>query len=209
MNTGASKFKQVLNPWEMDLYNLLDNYFVASQEESLKMPVLSQVALTRIVEISKPYYDGIQINAMSIDNVVVCKKAFPKLAIEADGTYHSNLEQEKRDKLKDKILEDAGIPLMRIQVEGPKKNIEVLYAETHIEGYDRQYIADIFDENGNEAILDLSGDEFNDSTRFIEKIDLELELVSIGWNFPPNWKYATELWRTHNHFKGKWKRMVS
>lgn len=59
------------------------------------------------------------INRKSVD-FVLCDKAYisPKLAIELDDRSHEREDRQERDKEVERILKDAGIPLLRIPNSG-------------------------------------------------------------------------------------------
>ncbi|WP_288841847.1 DUF2726 domain-containing protein [uncultured Deefgea sp.] len=203
----VSSKEEVLNRWERHLHNLLDDYFYQRQSDSNRMPVLSQVALTRIINVNTPAVGGIQVNAMSVDSLIVSvDKSAPKLVIEADGIHHSDKKQQLRDKLKNSLLEAANIPMLRLEVEGEKENLDVLFATVEIPEFDRQMTYTTTDYLGRDADIDYSRTEFNKKKRALELLDIELSLVEIEWEFPEGWKYVSELGITHTQTKGIWKR---
>jgi very-short-patch-repair endonuclease len=59
------------------------------------------------------------INRKSVD-FVLCDKAYisPKLAIELDDKSHERPDRQERDKEVERILADAGVPLLRIENKG-------------------------------------------------------------------------------------------
>ncbi len=59
------------------------------------------------------------INRKSVD-FVLCDKAYisPKLAIELDDKSHGRPDRQERDKEVERILADAGVPLLRIENKG-------------------------------------------------------------------------------------------
>lgn len=59
------------------------------------------------------------INRKSVD-FVLCDKAYisPKLAIELDDKSHERPDRQERDKEVERILADAGLPLLRIENKG-------------------------------------------------------------------------------------------
>lgn len=59
------------------------------------------------------------INRKSVD-FVLCDKAYlsPKLAIELDDKTHERPDRQERDKEVERILENAGIPLLRLENHG-------------------------------------------------------------------------------------------
>lgn len=59
------------------------------------------------------------INGKSVD-FVLCDKAFmsPKLAIELDDKTHERPERQERDVEVERILQEAGVPLLRLQNKG-------------------------------------------------------------------------------------------
>lgn len=74
------------------------------------------------------------INRKSVD-FVLCDKAHisPKLAIELDDKSHERLDRQERDKEVERILADAGVPLLRIKNRGAfaiaelRQNIENVF----------------------------------------------------------------------------------
>lgn len=59
------------------------------------------------------------INRKSVD-FVLCDKAYisPRLAIELDDKSHERLDRQERDKEVERILNDAGVPLLRLENHG-------------------------------------------------------------------------------------------
>jgi very-short-patch-repair endonuclease len=59
------------------------------------------------------------INRKSVD-FVLCDKAYlsPKLAIELDDKTHEQPDRQERDKEVERILSDAGVPLLRLENHG-------------------------------------------------------------------------------------------
>ena len=59
------------------------------------------------------------INRKSVD-FVLCDKAYisPKLVIELDDKSHERVDRQERDREVERILQDAGIPLLRIENHG-------------------------------------------------------------------------------------------
>ena len=59
------------------------------------------------------------INGKSVD-FVLCDKAYisPKLAIELDDKTHEQLERQERDIEVERILKEAGVPLLRLENHG-------------------------------------------------------------------------------------------
>jgi very-short-patch-repair endonuclease len=59
------------------------------------------------------------INRKSVD-FVLCDKAYisPKLAIELDDKSHERPDRQERDKEVERILSDAGVPLLRLESRG-------------------------------------------------------------------------------------------
>jgi very-short-patch-repair endonuclease len=59
------------------------------------------------------------INRKSVD-FVLCDKAYlaPKLAIELDDKSHERPDRQERDKEVERILSDAGLPLLRLENKG-------------------------------------------------------------------------------------------
>lgn len=59
------------------------------------------------------------INRKSVD-FVLCDKAYisPKLAIELDDKSHERPDRQERDKEVERILADAGVPLLRVENKG-------------------------------------------------------------------------------------------
>ena len=66
------------------------------------------------------------INGKSVD-FVLCDKAYisPKLAIELDDKTHERPERQERDVEVERILQEAGVPLLRLENHG-KFNAEQL-----------------------------------------------------------------------------------
>jgi very-short-patch-repair endonuclease len=56
------------------------------------------------------------INRKSVD-FILCDKAYisPKLAIELDDRSHERPDRQERDKEVERILKDAGLPLLRLE----------------------------------------------------------------------------------------------
>lgn len=59
------------------------------------------------------------INRKSVD-FVLCDKAYlsPKLAIELDDKSHERIDRQERDREVERILSDAGMPLLRLENRG-------------------------------------------------------------------------------------------
>lgn len=66
------------------------------------------------------------INRKSVD-FVLCDKAYisPKLAIELDDKSHERPDRQERDKEVERILADAGLPLLRVENKGRFDPIEL------------------------------------------------------------------------------------
>lgn len=204
----ATAKKEVLNPWERELFNLLEEYFYLRQRRSNRMPVLAQVGLTRIIDVLSPKIGEIQVNAMSVDLLVVTgDKSKPRLVVEADGKHHNNSPaQIARDNLKNHLLASAGIPILRVEVEGKKENLDVLLATVEIPEFDRELEYPVVDSFGRSFTLNYSGKEYDSGERVLALLDIELSLVEIGWEFPDGWDYVSELWQTHTQSNGVWKK---
>jgi very-short-patch-repair endonuclease len=199
---------EVLNPWERYLFNVLEEYFMLRQNSTCRMNVLAEVGLTRVIDVHSSLLElnGVQVNAMSFDFVIVDgTRASPQLVFEADGKYHADPMQKNRDATKDYLLARAGIPIVRLEVEGEKESLDILKAEVEIEQFDRDLQYPGTDELGRLSYLDLSGATYNRCSRLVAPLDIELALVKLGWAFPDSWDYVSELWRTHSKTKGIWK----
>ncbi len=206
--TAAARL-EVLNPWERHLYNVLEEYFMLLQNRTCRMHVLAEVGLTRVIDVqsSSMVVDGVQVNAMSLDFVIVdSTRASPRLVFEADGKHHADPMQKRRDIVKNQLLNFAGIPIVRMEVEGEKVSLDILRAEVEVEQFERDLQYPVTDELGRLSYLDLSGAAYNPRTRVVAPLDIELALVKLGWHFPDGWDYVSELWRTHSKEKGIWKR---
>ncbi len=66
------------------------------------------------------------INGKSVD-FVLCDKAYiaPKLAIELDDKTHSRVDRQNRDEEVERILEDAELPILRIENKGSFNQEEI------------------------------------------------------------------------------------
>jgi len=66
------------------------------------------------------------INRKSVD-FVLCDKAYisPKLAIELDDKSHERQDRQNRDQEVERILNEAGLPLLRIENRGSFNSIEL------------------------------------------------------------------------------------
>lgn len=66
------------------------------------------------------------INRKSVD-FVLCDKAYisPKLAIELDDRSHERPDRQERDREVERILQQAGIPLLRLQNHGQFNAVEL------------------------------------------------------------------------------------
>ena len=200
---------EVLNPWERHLYNVLEEYFTLLQNRTSRMHVLAEVGFTRVIKVDNASLNlnGVQVNVMSLDFVIVDGvRASPRLVFEADGKYHQCPKQEIRDNTKDQLLALAGIPIVRLAVEGEKDSLELLKAKVEIEQFDRNLEYPVTDALGRLSCLDLSGAAHDRCIRTVAPLDIELALVELGWTFPDGWDYVSELWRTHTKTNGIWKR---
>lgn len=205
----AKARQEVLNPWERHLYNVLEEYFMLQQNRTSRMNVLAEVGLTRVIDVdsSSLVLNGFQVNAMSLDFVIVDgARASPRLVFEADGKYHEQSIQKCRDATKDLLLAQAGIPIVRLEVEGEKDSLDILKAAVEIEQFDRNLQYPGTDELGRLSYLDLSDTQYDRCTRLVAPLDIELALVKLGWTFPDSWDYVSELWRTHAKTNGIWTR---
>lgn len=204
----VTRRQEVLNPWERYLFNVLEEYFVLRQNSTCRMNILAEVGLTRVINVDHSLLrlNGVQVNAMTFDFVIVDgMRASPQLVFEADGKNHNDPEQKKRDATKDHLLALAGIPIVRLEVEGEKENLDILKAEVEIEQFDRDLQYPVNDELGRPGYLDLSGATYNRCSRLVAPLDIELALVKLGWPFPGSWDYVSDLWRTHSQTNGIWK----
>jgi hypothetical protein len=83
--------------------------------------VLEEVALQRLVNFPSCSCNQVRkfIHASSLDIVVVSSEedlpSVPLMAIEFDGPGHATPQQQIKDELKDTLLADAGIPLLRVK----------------------------------------------------------------------------------------------
>lgn len=204
---AATARREVLNLWERHLYNVLEEYFTLLQNRSCRMHVLAQVGLLRVIDVPDKWINGVQVNAMSLDCVIVDgKRASPQLVFEADGEQHTEQVQKNRDSTKDFLLTSAGIPIVRLEAEGEKDSLDILKAQVEIENFDRDLQYPVIDELGRVSHLDLSGAAYDRCIRGVTPLDIELALVALGWAFPDGWDYVAELWRTHSRINGIWKR---
>lgn len=102
---------------EHEFYNAL---IVAAGD---KYYVFAQVHLPTILDNKVKGQDWraalAHINRKSVD-FVLCDKAYisPKLAIELDDKSHERPDRQERDKEVERILADAGVPLLRIENRG-------------------------------------------------------------------------------------------
>ncbi|MFZ1074960.1 MAG: DUF2726 domain-containing protein [Minisyncoccia bacterium] len=66
------------------------------------------------------------INGKSVD-FVLCDKAYisPKLAIELDDKTHERPDRQERDREVERILQDAGLPLLRLENHGSFNSSEL------------------------------------------------------------------------------------
>lgn len=66
------------------------------------------------------------INGKSVD-FVLCDKAYisPKLAIELDDKTHERPERQERDVEVERILQEAGVPLLRLQNNGSFNSVDL------------------------------------------------------------------------------------
>ena len=66
------------------------------------------------------------INGKSVD-FVLCDKAYisPKLAIELDDKTHERPERQERDREVERILQEAGVPLLRLENHGRINPVEL------------------------------------------------------------------------------------
>lgn len=181
--------RQVLNRWEQTLYNLCEQYFYLGQQPSAQHPVLSQVRLPNAITISQTYIDKVQVNAMSFDILITDSTGWPKLVFEADGHYHKDAAQQKRDKLKDAIATLAGLTVFRVTVDGQMTHLEIVRAEASIEGFDSSL--EYPGAGPEDDYVQYSKTFFPDQNRLIEAEDLELLLIKANWQFPAGWKFVT------------------
>jgi very-short-patch-repair endonuclease len=92
--------------------------------------VFAQVHLPTIVDnkIKGQNWRGAfkHINEKSVD-FVLCDKAYisPKLVIELDDRTHNRLDRKERDVEVERILKDAGLPLLRINNHGQFNPVEI------------------------------------------------------------------------------------
>lgn len=109
------------------------NYFLSRAEHECYDALLSavgaeyrifaQVHLPTLVDgkIKGQNWQGAfrHINGKSVD-FVLCDKAYmsPKLAIELDDKTHERLDRQERDREVERILEYAGLPLLRLENHG-------------------------------------------------------------------------------------------
>jgi hypothetical protein len=198
--------KPVLNSHEQTLYNLCEEYFYLSQRKSNRCPVLSQVRLPDVIDISAPVINNIQANAMSFDIVIADSKANPLCIFEADGAYHnpnntrSMSDQQKaevakqvlRDRLKDAITEKAGVPLFRLEVDGVHPHLDVVRAEAAIKDFKRDQMY-----RRPEGMRQYTQASHPDSLRILELEDIEIRLIRAGFRFPPGWEFVTDFELRH------------
>jgi len=93
--------------------------------------IFSQVHLPTIVDnkIVGQYWRGAfrHIDENSVDFVLCDKKYIsPKLVIELDDQTHERLDRQKRDKEVERILQEAGLPLLRLENHGKFNPSELL-----------------------------------------------------------------------------------
>ena len=183
------KSKPVLNKYEMELYNLCEEYFYLKQDAENRHPVLGQVRLVDAVKVDTPnsYISGIQYTALSFDILVTDLIANPMFVFEADGPQHKVDPQLSRDRLKDSISEKAGIDVFRVEVDGIHPPLEVVRAEAAIADFDR----DLEYPTANGHIC-YSESNFPNIQRFLTIEDIELILIRSGIKFPPGWKFVTD-----------------
>ena len=94
----------VLNKYQRLLYNVLEDYFHHRQDVAHRCVVLSEVGLSRIVQLESVSRNGFYPNAMAVDTLIVdALTARPMAVFEADGPDHGDPEhvQHWRDKVKD------------------------------------------------------------------------------------------------------------
>ena len=104
--------KKLLTPPEQVLYHRL----VTAMPECI---VLAQVQLSRVLGVKKGFSFNEwnnRINRMSLDFVVCLKDSTVVAAIELDDKTHEKASRVKADAKKAKALSDAGITLIRWQV---------------------------------------------------------------------------------------------
>lgn len=114
--TYKQPIKDIDNPYEEKIYNLLKDYTKKNDKYKFvcKLPLAEFVTdkkyLNKHKELKKFILRNAHIDFMLYtDNI---KK--PVLAIEVDGKHHSEQKQKDRDKKKETILKDMEIPLLRI-----------------------------------------------------------------------------------------------
>lgn len=92
-----------------------------------KLDLFSKVRLADVVYItgSEKYnkYNWYRIQAKHLDFLLCAPDGRPLLAIELDGSSHNAPDRIERDKFIDEMLEDAGLPLLRVNV-APDYDVE-------------------------------------------------------------------------------------
>jgi hypothetical protein len=120
-------------PVKRKIFQKRDYFFRSAKERSLYIKLLSIVDKTQYAVFSQvrladlvrtPFkgsgYDKVYLKTLPYHvDFVICRKPEYKiyLAIELDGPHHSTAKQIERDIFKSRVLEEAGIPLIRFRVE--------------------------------------------------------------------------------------------
>lgn len=114
----------LLSKPEHELFNILVSLF------SNQFYVFPQIHLDRIIEHKTPGQSKFgafhHINQKSVD-FVICDKAYiePLLAIELDDSTHEREDRVQRDATVENILSNAGLPLVRIDIQDRFKSEEI------------------------------------------------------------------------------------
>ena len=170
------------------MYNICEQYFYLDQRKSNRHPVLSQVRLTDVFDVSHVNINGVMINAMSFDILIVDSEGNPRAVFEADGPSHSLSTQITRDALKDEIAKSAGIPVFRVLVEGLQTNMGIVRAQTDIADFHSELEYPV----SNGKYVQYTEQNFPKQHRLIEAADIELCLIKANWKFPNGWEFATD-----------------
>jgi hypothetical protein len=124
-NTQENKLKPFVSPYEFCLYEFLESITEEiSLEMKVKLKVQTEVSLTRLLcsrlgnNLNQIIPDfemrNFAYSCSSIDMAIFLysDNFYPLMAIEKQGKYHSDPQQQHRDKLKMKLLDLADITLL-------------------------------------------------------------------------------------------------
>ncbi|PKE27441.1 uncharacterized protein DUF2726 [Rahnella sp. BIGb0236] len=120
------------------------NFLDALAKKFINYHIFSQVQLIRLVDIDKSkipqfkidfptFFQGESeehalfnlISLLSVDFVIANKTGYPRCVIEVDGEEHKKFYSAMKDKFKNKALENAGIPILRITNEDVCDNVKL------------------------------------------------------------------------------------